>query len=92
MEFSVRRYYGYDSLSITHGGTTMTTGLLDSEEVANLCQNMQEALDDFGYVSPRQLELEEALKKIYEYAHDNSSGPVSPDKLWEVRLIVEEVL
>lgn len=38
------------------------------------------------------LTQEEALKKIYEYAHDNSSGPVSPDKLWEVRLIVEEVL
>lgn len=33
----------------------------------------------------RIAELEARLKKIGDYAHDNSTGPAVPDALWTIR-------
>lgn len=40
----------------------------------------------------RQYELAQALEKIYDLAHDKSTGPAVPDTYWEIRNIAQEAL
>ena len=41
---------------------------------------------------PRVAELEQLLREVMEYAHEYSTGPAAPDKLWHIRTMIADEL